>query len=136
MPASYNRMNVRSTGGMTSGPENAPPVTPKAEGGFRLGSRGEAVREIQRMLSIPSDGVFGPQTQKAVVEFQRQNGLTVDGVVGARTLAALKNRVKAAKTAKEAFSIASPSEVSPKTNFLLVGALALAVGLVVWKATR
>src|SRR5213592_3726330 len=35
------------------------------------------------------DGIFGPQTRRAVRRFQRHKGLVVDGVAGSRTLAAL-----------------------------------------------
>ncbi len=37
----------------------------------------------------PIDGIFGPQTRRAVRRFQRHKGLAVDGVAGRRTLAAL-----------------------------------------------
>jgi Transglycosylase-like domain/Putative peptidoglycan binding domain len=44
---------------------------------------------VQRALGIPADGIYGPQTRRAVRRFQRSNGLTVDGIIGPETLAAL-----------------------------------------------
>jgi peptidoglycan hydrolase-like protein with peptidoglycan-binding domain len=73
-----------------SGQEPRPPYPGSP---LRLGSTGEAVRQVQRCLnnigtrhpSIPrltEDGVFGNNTQRAVQAFQRIFGLTADGVVG------------------------------------------------------
>jgi Transglycosylase-like domain/Putative peptidoglycan binding domain len=53
------------------------------------GDRGPAVRNIQRALGIPADGVFGPLTERAVRRFQRSRALLVDGVVGPQTRQAL-----------------------------------------------
>ena len=50
---------------------------------------GSSVAALQQALGIPADGIYGPQTRKAVRRFQRANGLTVDGIAGPQTLAAL-----------------------------------------------
>jgi Meckel syndrome type 1 protein len=66
---------------------------------FELGSRGDAIAEIQRELGVPADGVFGPVTHRAVVDFQARNGLDVDGVVGPVTWTALFGLEQAAAAA-------------------------------------
>ncbi len=66
---------------------------------FELGSRGDAVAEIQRQLGVSIDGVFGPVTHQAVVDFQARNGLAVDGVVGPVTWTALFGLEQAAAAA-------------------------------------
>jgi hypothetical protein len=56
-----------------------------------IGSRGEAVRTLQRTLndkgfdSGSPDGIFGPITLRAVLSFQQHHQLWVDGLVGPRT---------------------------------------------------
>ena len=50
---------------------------------------GSSVAALQQALGIPADGIYGPQTRKAVRRFQRANGLAVDGIAGPQTLAAL-----------------------------------------------
>ncbi len=72
-----------------------PPTTPNpVSNNLRVGSRGEAVSQLQRDLSrlgypLSADGVFGPKTDAAVRRFQRDHGLTADGIVGPKTRAAI-----------------------------------------------
>ncbi len=64
-----------------------PLLTPRVE----LGSRGEAVRALQKELNekrlthLPTDGVFGTQTRDAVRAFQRHVGVAATGVAGTVT---------------------------------------------------
>lgn len=65
-------------------------------GPLRLGSTGERVARLQRILAawyphlnLQVDGDFGPATEAAVKELQRRQGLTIDGIAGPRTLTAL-----------------------------------------------
>ena len=51
----------------------------------RQGSRGDAVRQLQELLGITADGIFGPITKAAVKEYQSANGLKADGIVGPLT---------------------------------------------------
>ena len=64
-------------------------TTSQSTGMLKKGSRGPAVAALQRRLGIAADGVFGPQTKRAVKAFQRRNGLVADGIVGPMTQAAL-----------------------------------------------
>ena len=59
---------------------------------LRVGARGSAVKELQKVLGIEDDGAFGPETLQAVRNFQRMSGLTVDGIVGAKTWEALRGQ--------------------------------------------
>src|SRR5699024_3128610 len=62
---------------------------------LRMGSQGSDVRRLQRLLREEGfnpgsiDGIFGPQTQRAVIAFQRSENLTPDGIVGVNTWTAL-----------------------------------------------
>ena len=71
----------------------APPGTTKdnsTKPTLRKGDRGEAVKELQRLLnkhdhSLQVDGIWGVQTDSAVRCFQYRAGLVVDGIVGPKT---------------------------------------------------
>jgi N-acetylmuramoyl-L-alanine amidase len=56
---------------------------------LKLKSKGERVKELQRLLGLKDDGDFGPKTKEAVIKFQNDKKLTVDGVVGPKTWALL-----------------------------------------------
>lgn len=76
---------------LTAPPAAAVPVFP---GVTKLGSSGDAVRQVQQRLrdrgwSIGVDGEFGETTDKVVRKFQQDKHLTDDGVVGPKTWQAL-----------------------------------------------
>lgn len=61
---------------------------------LRIGSHGEAVRDVQRRLAVAAlplepDGDYGVETERAVRTFQQRRGLRVDGICGPETWAAL-----------------------------------------------
>jgi peptidoglycan hydrolase-like protein with peptidoglycan-binding domain len=65
------------------------PTATAAAKSLKKGARGKRVRQLQRALGVPADGIFGKGTRRAVKRYQRRNGLTVDGIAGPQTLAAL-----------------------------------------------
>jgi cell wall-associated NlpC family hydrolase len=69
--------------------QSATAATAVSSGLLKKGSRGPAVAAAQRALGIPADGVFGPQTRRAVRAHQRAHGLAPDGVIGPLTARSL-----------------------------------------------
>ncbi len=57
---------------------------------LKIGSKGTEVVELQSLLGIKADGLFGKNTEAAVIEFQQRNDLQPDGIVGSATWGALK----------------------------------------------
>lgn len=51
--------------------------------------KGDEVIQLQKLLGINADGIFGPITEECVKQFQRTHNLDVDGIVGPKTWAAL-----------------------------------------------
>ena len=70
---------------------------------------------IQKALGIPADGVYGPQTRRAVRRFQRSHGLAADGVAGPATLGVLGIKATSASTT----STAAPGAASTDPSGLL-----------------
>jgi len=56
---------------------------------LKKGSKGEAVKQLQKILGCRPDGDFGPTTETKVKEWQKAHGLVVDGIVGDKTWAAM-----------------------------------------------
>jgi len=75
---------------------------------YKLGSSGEAVREIQQRLKDWGyyngvvDGKYGEATRAAVIWFQKKHGITADGIVGAQTA--------------EKLGVAAPTGGSPSSS--------------------
>jgi hypothetical protein len=65
---------------------------------YKNGSKGEVVKQIQKVLGVEQVGNFGPKTEAAVKEWQKKNGLTADGIVGPATLAKMGIKVEAVST--------------------------------------
>jgi peptidoglycan hydrolase-like protein with peptidoglycan-binding domain len=53
---------------------------------LKKGSTGEDVKRLQRVLGLPADGVFGPNTEASLKKWQAANGLAADGIAGDKTL--------------------------------------------------
>jgi peptidoglycan hydrolase-like protein with peptidoglycan-binding domain len=66
--------------------------------GYQPPAGSRRVREAQRRLNRlgyepgPTDGRFGPLTERATRHFQMRNGLRADGVVGEATLSAMRRQ--------------------------------------------
>ncbi|CAL9324547.1 peptidoglycan-binding protein [Streptomyces sp. SudanB182_2057] len=69
---------------------------PSGDGILRLGSKGQAVKTLQKNLNtvqkagLTVDGQFGPATQKAVKTFQANHRLKADGEYGPQSAAMMK----------------------------------------------
>lgn len=75
---------------LAGGAASAAPALASMQGHMlKRGTRGGGVARLQRALGIAPDGIFGPQTARAVKGFQRAHGLTVDGIAGSATWGAL-----------------------------------------------
>jgi peptidoglycan hydrolase-like protein with peptidoglycan-binding domain len=65
------------------------PDSPDRRPVLRMGSTGEFVQEVQNILGIAVDGVFGKITDESVRKFQRMSKVREDGIVGPVTWALL-----------------------------------------------
>jgi hypothetical protein len=101
---SAGKLCVNSSGGVTTTTSynfnpvaekkvefKGPPADSNSGDILKKGSKGEAVKELQRFLNaelglnLAVDGDMGPATVDAVKRYQLENGLKADGVVGPKT---------------------------------------------------
>lgn len=52
---------------------------------LKFGSKGEAVKKIQKIVEVKADGIFGKITQAAVKKYQTMVMLKADGIWGIKT---------------------------------------------------
>jgi peptidoglycan hydrolase-like protein with peptidoglycan-binding domain len=79
-------------------------------GSHAVRAAGGSVAALQTALGLTADGIYGPQTRRAVRRFQRAHGLTVDGIAGPATLGALGiTATSASRTGKAAPSSGAAS---------------------------
>lgn len=92
-PSQNNSPSTPSTNTTSPFSEYSPNQAPI----LRVGSQGQAVKDVQALLSQQGlyrnapDGVYGSQTQAAVRQFQQSQNLPVDGIVGPQTWGAMLN---------------------------------------------
>lgn len=106
--------------------------------GLRLNSTGSCVRQLQARLDADGaspfvivDGHFGDETLQAVKDFQRTMGLPADGVVDARTISALDRPKEAAGIKIPGNSDSTPVSHAWNSSERLVGPIAIAICAVV-----
>lgn len=75
-----------------------------------VGSRGEEVKALQKVINTGADGNFGPNTKAALIAWQKANGLVADGIAGAATRAEFNK--KTTVTVPTTVSTTVPTTVS------------------------
>lgn len=55
---------------------------------LKKGMSGPDVKRVQQLVRVKADGIFGPDTEKAVKAWQRSKHLTPDGIFGPKSAAA------------------------------------------------
>jgi N-acetylmuramoyl-L-alanine amidase len=94
--------------------------------------RGDDIADLQLRLGSlgfdagRADGIFGPETERAVADFQRNAGLTSDGVAGPQTIAELVRLSARADTSKSVAQVREHEELRTRPRQL--AGLRVAVG--------
>ncbi|UJB19908.1 MULTISPECIES: peptidoglycan-binding domain-containing protein [Lysobacter] len=94
-------------------------ISPMRDGVLRRGEQGAEVQRLQEALNrngaqLPTNGVYGPQTEAAVADYQRRHNLgSVDGIAGPRTLGALGIAVAAPAATAPNAQAPAPAPVAP-----------------------
>ena len=66
-------------------PQPTEPTPVPAQSVWRVGSTGDKVRDIQKIVGVEADGIFGPKTEAAVKVWQSNLGIAADGIWGPQT---------------------------------------------------
>jgi hypothetical protein len=96
-PSSYDSDQSWNISSLAAPPLPSPGSGDGPTGILRRGSKGDAVKALQRVLNrwypslkpLVADGDFGPATEARVKYFQQRAHLTVDGIVGPQSKAVL-----------------------------------------------
>lgn len=83
---------------------------------LKRGSTGEEVAEVQRIVGVKDDGIFGPDTEAAVKQYQKNNGLAADGIVGPDTRGVMFKTTKTNTGGNTGTKPATPSGAAPVTS--------------------
>lgn len=86
-------------------------VTASSPPKLKRGDTGPAVHDLQNLLGIESDGVFGEETENAVIAFQQKSGLFVDGIVGSHTWGMLQDGAPAGSAARPGHVTLAPEVI-------------------------
>jgi predicted chitinase/peptidoglycan hydrolase-like protein with peptidoglycan-binding domain len=85
----FDMASFRSAvGELLAGKSPPPPIPPRDSSDrptLRRGRRSDAVKELQKLLGLEADGIFGGRTEAVVRAWQRANDLVPDGIVGPRS---------------------------------------------------
>lgn len=83
---------LKTQAAMTKISISATPSTPAATVptvSLKSGSSGTPVKQLQTILGVKGDGIFGPKTKAALIAWQKAHGLKADGILGPKTIAAM-----------------------------------------------
>lgn len=81
----------RHAGEVIPAPPPIPPTPVPPQSVWGEGSTGDKVRQIQALVGVTADGIYGPQTAAAVRQWQVNLNIPADGVWGPRTEEATAN---------------------------------------------
>ena len=87
---------------------------------LRRGSRGAFVGEVQKLLGIEANGIFGASTEAALRAAQRRAGVVPDGILGPKSWTALLTMATSVAGASPAAPAATPFVVVPAPDVLNV----------------
>ena len=85
---------------------------------LKQGDRGSEVKEVQQMLGITADGIFGSGTEYSVMQFQARNELTADGIVGPKTYEKLVNQTMGVEVDTDRTDFDDSDDRDDKLNYL------------------